>query len=146
MHLPLKKISRFLFVGFILTSLFLFSCNTKKQENLLAKTNSEGVAKIKFDTTYYDFGTLIQGEKAAYTFKFKNIGTGDLMILDAFSTCGCTIPNYNKEPISPGGEGKIDVVFDSKGKRGLQYKTISLKLNTLNKEKSITIKANVILK
>ena len=108
--------------------------------------NINGIAEIKFDTTYHDFGSLIQGEQASFTFKFKNTGKADLIINDAYSTCGCTIPSYSKEPIAPGAKGEIEVVFDSAGKRGVQYKTVVLKLNTKRKEKSLAIKVNVLEK
>jgi len=132
-----------LFISFGLLS----SCETEaKKSTVKSISNPDGIAKIKFDTTYYDFGTLSQGEKVVYTFKFKNTGNADLIIQDAYSTCGCTIPNYSKEPIAPGDEGKIEVLFDSSGKRGIQYKTVTLKLNTKQKEKSLNIKANVLVK
>lgn len=132
----------------LMVSVFALSCssgNKKVSEKAnQSATDVNGIPEIKFDTTYYDFGTLIQGEKAEYTFWFKNTGTADLIIHDAFSTCGCTVPEYSNEPIQPGSSGKIDVVFNSEGKRGLQYKTVTLKLNTKPKEKTLTIKANVI--
>lgn len=143
----IQKKQYLIFITLLVTFVAL-SCSsgkkkTSEQTNQSA-TDVNGIPEIKFDTTYYDFGTLIQGEQAAYTFRFKNTGTADLIIYDAFSTCGCTIPEYSSEPISPGSDGKIDVVFNSESKRGLQYKTITLKLNTEQKEKTLTIKANVI--
>lgn len=123
----------------------MLSCNKKHDNNdSSSNSNNEGYPIIKFDTTYHDFGTLIQGEQAAFTFKFRNAGTSNLIIKDAFSTCGCTIPDYSKKPVKPNNEGKIEVIFNSDGKRGMQYKTITLKLNTERKEKTLTIKANVL--
>ena len=127
--------------------LFVLSCNSSNDKNNnIGSHNINGIAEIKFDTTYHNFGSLIQGEQASFTFKFENTGTADLIINDAYSTCGCTIPTYSKEPIAPGTKGKIEVVFDSAGKRGVQYKTVVLKLNTKIKEKSLAIKANVVEK
>ncbi len=126
--------------------IFALSC-TNHQNDKVTKASvikEKGFPAIKFDTTYHDFGTLIQGEKASFSFKFRNTGTSSLIIKDAFSTCGCTVPNFSDEPISPGEEGKIEVLFDSEGKRGLQYKTVTLKLNTKIEEKTLTIKANVL--
>jgi hypothetical protein len=120
------------------------SLNKGKHSEVNHVADTDGVPEIKFDTTYHDYGTLIQGEQAAFTFKFVNQGSADLIIYDAFSTCGCTVPEYSKEPVSPGAEGKIEVVFNSEGKRGVQYKTVTLKLNTIIKEKTLTIRANVI--
>jgi Protein of unknown function (DUF1573) len=130
----------------IIISIAFVSCSLNKEKQLEANhiADAEGVPEIKFDTTYHDFGTLVQGEQVAFTFKFVNRGSADLIIYDAFSTCGCTVPEYSKEPVSPGAEGKIEVVFNSEGKRGMQYKSVTLKLNTVIKEKTLTIKANVL--
>jgi len=130
----------------IITNVFILSCASKSDKNILENkiTKNAGYPKIKFDTTYHDFGTLIQGEQAAFTFRFKNTGKSELIIYDAFSTCGCTVPSFSKEPLQPGQEGKVEVVFNSEGKRGLQYKSVVLKLNTEINEKTLTIKANVL--
>ncbi len=130
----------------IIISIAFVSCSLNKEKQLEVNhiADTEGVPEIKFDTTYHDFGTLVQGEQVAFTFKFVNKGSADLIIYDAFSTCGCTVPEYSKEPVSPGAEGKIEVVFNSEGKRGMQYKSVTLKLNTVIKEKTLTIKANVL--
>ncbi|NOQ24495.1 MAG: DUF1573 domain-containing protein [Bacteroidales bacterium] len=141
----MKLFKDLLFTILICALIGLLSCNNKNDKiknNEIAETG--GYPIIKFDTTYHNFGTLIQGEKVAFTFYFKNTGTSNLIIKDAYSTCGCTVPNYSKEPIAPDKEGKIEVIFDSEGKRGLQYKTVTLKLNTERKEKTLTIKANVL--
>ena len=131
----------------VLFSASIYSCQQGQNKQSVSEQQvKRGVPKIKFDTTYHDYGRLIQGEQASYTFKFTNIGTADLLIKDAYSTCGCTVPQYSKEPIKPGEKGTIEVVFDSAGKRGLQYKTVSLKLNTRISEKSLAIKAHVIVK
>ena len=143
------KLLNILKISFVLLAfgLFVLSCNSNNDKRINSGSdNVGGIAKIKFDTTYHDYGNLIQGEQASFTFKFKNTGNADLIINDAYSTCGCTIPNYSKEPIAPGSNGKIEVIFDSAGKRGLQYKSVILKLNTKIKEKNLTIKANVIEK
>jgi len=132
----------------ILTVIIGFSCTNKEKQKRAIDDQIEkfGYPQIKFDTTYYDFGTLVQGESVAHTFKFMNTGKADLLILDAYSTCGCTVPDYSKKPIHPGEEGKIEVVFNSTGKTGMQYKTVTLKLNTEIDKKTLTIKANVIVK
>ena len=124
----------------LMLGVFSVSCNSNKNKKKIVKN---GFPIVQFDTTYYDFGTLVQGEKASHTFKLRNVGTADLVILDAYSTCGCTVPNFSKDPVKPGDYGKIDVVFDSTGKMGLQYKTVIIKLNTRISEKSIMIKVNV---
>lgn len=142
----MKLYKALLFTFSICVLMMILSCNNKNDKiknTEIAETG--GFPIIKFDTTYHNFGTLIQGEQVAFTFNFKNTGTSNLIIKDAFSTCGCTVPNYSKEPIAPNKEGKIEVIFNSEGKRGMQYKTVTLKLNTERKEKTLTIKANVLV-
>ncbi len=85
---------------------------------------------IEFNELVHDFGVIIQGEKVSYTYKFKNTGGSDLILSSVKATCGCTVPKYDKEPIPPGGEGEIEVVFDSSGRKGKQHKTIVVLANT----------------
>ncbi len=130
----------------IIANMVSLSCSNNHDKTITGAelVESTGYPVIRFDTTYHDFGTLIQGEQVSFTFKFANTSTSNLIINDAYSTCGCTVPDYSKEPLAPGKEGKIEVVFNSEGKIGLQYKTVTLKLNTKIKERTLTIKANVL--
>ncbi|WP_316810848.1 DUF1573 domain-containing protein [Pedobacter heparinus] len=86
-------------------------------------------AVMQFENDKYDFGKITQGEKVYYSYKFKNAGKSPLIILDATATCGCTVPEVPKEPIKPGADGEIKVVFDSNGKSGMQDKVITVTSN-----------------
>jgi len=98
----------------------------------------------KFDKSERDFGKLKQGESAEYKFKFTNTGSEPLIIENAQGSCGCTVPNYPKEPIAPGATGTIDVRFNSAGKSGAQQKTVTLTANTdPSITTMLTIKADV---
>lgn len=85
--------------------------------------------KVKFEKETYDFGTIAQGEKVHYDFKFKNTGKIPLLIKSATASCGCTVPEYSSTPIKPGEEGVIKVVFDSQGKMGKQDKVVTVVSN-----------------
>ena len=85
----------------------------------------------------FDFGPLQEGEKVEHVFEFTNTSSNPLTISNAKGSCGCTVPEWPKEPIAPGEKGEIKVKYDSKGKKGLQNKTVTL--NT-----TLTIKADVI--
>jgi Protein of unknown function (DUF1573) len=85
---------------------------------------------VKFEETSYDWGKLKEGEKMTHLFKFKNTGNNDLIISDARGSCGCTVPEWPKEPIKPGKGGEIKVVFDSAHKSGVQSKTVTINANT----------------
>lgn len=86
-------------------------------------------AVMSFENGNYNFGKITQGEKVSYSYKFKNVGKSPLIILNATATCGCTVPEVPKEPIKPGAEGEIKVVFDSNGKSGMQDKVITVTSN-----------------
>ncbi len=85
---------------------------------------------MKFDVLDHNFGTIKQGESVTYEFKFKNSGKEPLIINTAVGSCGCTVPEYPKEPIKPNGSGVIKVTFNSAGKSGPQDKTVTLTYDT----------------
>lgn len=93
--------------------------------------------KAGFDFTEmaHDFGTIQEGTVAEHVFKFTNNGEVPLIISNAQGSCGCTVPQYPKEPIAPGATGEILVSFNSQGRTGNQQKFVSLTANT---EPSIT--------
>lgn len=88
------------------------------------------LAAISFEKYEHNFGKVKEGEKVSHVFKFKNTGANDLIISDARGSCGCTVPQWPKEPIKPGASGEIKVEYDSKGKSGVQKKTVSITANT----------------
>ncbi len=107
------------------------------------KVNLEDLPKFEFEKDTHDFGSITEGEKVAYSFKFKNTGKSDLLISSASGSCGCTVPNYPKTPIKPGESALIDVTFDSSGKQGKQTKTVTLIANTQPNTNILTIKGEV---
>ena len=104
-----------------------------------------GDAKMEFDTYDHDFGQITQGEKVEHVFKFTNTGTEDLIISEAKGTCGCTVPSYPKEPIPPGETGEIMVAYDSKGKKGVQRKSVNITANTTPNRTTLNITSEVIV-
>ena len=89
-----------------------------------------GEAEIKFEKTNHDFGSFPESQKVTCTFKFTNTGDKLLVIHQAIASCGCTVPNYPKEPIKPGESGEIVVTYDGTGKfPGHFKKSITLRTN-----------------
>ena len=70
-----------------------------------------------------------RGESVAHSFIFKNEGDTPLIISNAKGSCGCTVPEWPRFPISPGDSNSIKVIFNSKGKKGLQNKSVTLTTN-----------------
>lgn len=106
-------------------------------------SNDGKLPKMSFGDTNHDFGTINQGEKVSYTFKFKNDGNADLIITSAVGSCGCTVPHYPKGTVAAGDTGTIDVTFDSSGKQGKVLKTVSIVTNCQPNTKIITIVADI---
>jgi len=95
-----------------------------------ASVDPATAAVMKFDQDSYSFGKIVQGDSVVHQFKFINTGKSPLIITDATATCGCTKPEWPKEPIQPNAEGSIKVTFHSVGKSGLQDKMITITGNT----------------
>ena len=94
-------------------------------------TFAAGEAEIKFEKTSHDFGTFSESSpKVTCVFKFTNTGDKLLVIHQAIASCGCTVPQYPKEPIKPGEGGEIIVTYDGAGKfPGHFKKSITLRTN-----------------
>lgn len=103
----------------------------------------ENAPIMTFDENIHDFGTLIDGEIVTYKFKFKNTGKSDLIISGASASCGCTVPSYPKEPLSPGTEAAIDVQFNSSGKVGKFEKNVTITSNTIPTQIYLVIRGEV---
>jgi hypothetical protein len=103
-------------------------------------------SEFKFEKEVYDFGAIKQGDVVNYEFKFTNVGKEPLIITEAHGSCGCTVPEYPKEPIKAGGKGVIKVTFNSAGKSSMQDKTVTISSNAKGGPKVLHIKGNVEVK
>ena len=115
--------------------------NVEKAERTAEE--KENLPVMTFTEKEYDFGELVQGDVVETVFTFKNTGKSSLIITNAMSSCGCTIPDYPRTPIAVGEEAKIKVEFNSRGKFGKQNKAITLTTNTEKGQEQIHIYANV---
>jgi hypothetical protein len=103
------------------------------------EVESDG-AVIAFEKMAHDFGTITSGELAEYNFKFTNVGKEDLLISNAQASCGCTVPEYPKNPIKPGQSGFIKVKFNSEYRVDAFEKFITITANTTPLETVLTIR------
>jgi len=148
----MKKIVLLLFAVISLSS-----CETKTASSKINESNLEsakerdaklslGLPIVEFDQEEYDFGTVVEGEKVEGVFKVTNAGKVDLIILDVKPSCGCTTPNWTKEPIAPGASGEIKFEFNSTGRVGVQNKSITVKSNAEKNTQVIRLKGTVTAK
>lgn len=86
--------------------------------------------QIQFDEMKYDFGSAKQGEVVTHVFKFKNVGTQPLVISNIQVSCGCTTPEWTKDPVMPGKTGTITANFNTTGKMGMQNKVLTVESNS----------------
>ena len=141
----------------LLVSLSLMSCESSSDKKIIttelvnspltANKNAEKVStpNIEMLETSFDFGEIQQGESVTHEFILKNSGDAELIITAAKGSCGCTVPEWPKSPISEGEEAVIKVTFNSAGKSGKQNKTVTLVSNSIPNTKVISIIGNVII-
>lgn len=129
----------------------LFSCKEKASNkintaNVEVATQRDAAAKnlpiMTFEKSEHDFGTIDQGTAQETIFTFTNTGNAPLIITDAKSSCGCTVPNPPKEPIAPGENGELVIKFNGSGQNQIT-KTITVTANTEKGSEILRIKAFV---
>ena len=105
---------------------------------------TEGGAKIEFKKETHDYGTIKNGADGSCTFEFKNTGDSPLIISNAKGSCGCTVPEWPKEPIAPGASGSIKVKYDTM-RTGAINKSVTITSNATNSaDKIVFIKGEVL--
>lgn len=102
------------------------------------------ITRITYTESKVDLGEVVEGTDVKHSFEFKNTGHEPLIIQSAQGSCGCTVPNYSKTPVAPGQMGHIDIVFDSKGRPGINSKDVTIIANTNPSvtKVSFTVKVN----
>ncbi|GAB2778458.1 DUF1573 domain-containing protein [Salinimicrobium soli] len=122
------------------------AANKVKAENVeeAAERDAQEVVYpvMTFEETEYDFGTIEQGTPQEHTFTFTNTGKAPLVITNASSSCGCTVPTYTKEPVAPGETGELLVKFNGSGQNQVT-KTVNITANTETGKEQLKIKAFV---
>lgn len=109
----------------------------------LSATAQDKVAKIEFKSDTIDYGTIEKGADGVRVFEFTNTGDAPLIISDAKSSCGCTIPTYTKEPVMPGKTGEIKVKYDTNRVNPIR-KTITIMSNAETPTVALKIKGLVV--
>ncbi|MGH1339342.1 MAG: DUF1573 domain-containing protein [Aureispira sp.] len=104
---------------------------------------ADEAAQITFEEEVFDFGDIVEGDAVEHVFKFTNTGKNPLIINNARGSCGCTVPEWPRDPIAPGQDGEIQVKFNSRGKQGEQNKSITISANTLPNKTVIRIVGGV---
>jgi hypothetical protein len=139
------------FIIIALSGLILSACD--KEHNIFFKKGNpyagppsiilKDTTSVEFPETEFKFGTINEGDKVQHIFKFKNTGNKPLIIANAVGSCGCTVPEYPKDPIAPGAEGEVKVTFNSTGKKGEQHKSVTMQMNTVKHNEEVFLSGKV---
>ena len=92
----------------------------------------------------HSFGKIKKGTPVSYTFTFTNTGTRPLVVEVATAECGCTTPDYPKQPIAKGAQGKIKVTFNA-ALSGVFHKTVTVKFANIDTPTTLSIDGEVLL-
>lgn len=139
-------------VLFLTAGLFLATaCNNAADriENSAVPASEEmmeALPEIVFESEFHDFGEITEGMVVKHTFTFTNEGEGPLVISNAQGSCGCTVPDWPRQPIAPGESADINVSFNSTGRSGKQDKRVTLTTNAVPQTKVLNITSMVLSK
>lgn len=126
--------------GFVLFAIML-------SMGFLFAQNANRAPKAVFTKTVHEFGKVSESAgTVSCEFTFKNEGTAPFIIQRVQTSCGCTTPDYTKEPVLPGKEGKIKVTYSTTGRVGTFNKDVTVFTNVADTIYKLTIKGEVLRK
>lgn len=131
--------SKFISYGSFSKTITLYTDDKSSKDKTLTITGSvkkvytaeelAAMPNIKFENTTYDGGVVLQGEKVNVAYKFTNTGKEPLIIESVKASCGCTASAPKDKIIQPGASSEIMATFDSRGRKGAQKKSITVRSN-----------------
>lgn len=128
------------------SSIVLLACQ-KKEEHLSSQvietTNHQSLTTLALSENHFNFGKIKKGEKVEHTYEVTNTGETPLIISEVRPGCGCTAPDFTREPILPGEKGKIVLAFDSTNFEGLVNKEAGVFANVDQNPIILTFSAEV---
>ena len=127
-----------LFPLIILCVLTINSCGeVKKQDG-----KEQGKSKIEFENTSFDFGKIAFGSDGTCVFKFTNTSKESLIVNVVRTSCGCTNPEWPKDPVEPGKSGEINITYNTRI-TGKFRKSITVYCNAVNSPAKLSIMGEV---
>jgi hypothetical protein len=151
---------KYLFVSAVALSAFMFSCNSETSETevvdettvVAPEVNTEEalpttvvteLTSLSIDRMEHDFGKIPDTAPVETSFVITNTGDKPLLVTNAQGSCGCTVPEYPKEPLAPGESRDMKISFNPNGKEGVNNKTVTITANTEPATTIINIKSDV---
>ena len=144
----MKKLLLFTFLVILSTAIFAqedaktAKKTSGKKKEIVVEDTLPKVPQIKFTSLVHDYGTIYKNGDGVCYFEFTNTGKADLQLSNVSSSCGCTVPEWPKEPVTPGKTAKIKVSYNTSRVGGIN-KNVYVDSNA-GERITLTIKGNVI--
>ena len=119
------------------------SADSSVEVDAAREAGSKQLTTVQWIDSVRDYGRIIEGQKLAVSFRFKNSGDKPLIIESVHPACGCTVADYPKQPLKPGEEGEITGEFNSEGREGQQHKEIAVTTNTATRTQNLVFEVTV---
>ena len=124
----------------ITVAIMITGCTANPEEK--AKGHGQ---EIWFEESLHDYGEIEQDSDGTWSFAFKNLGDEAIIINRVRSTCGCTVPDWPREPIEPGESGEISVIYNT-ATTGTFLKSVIVYSTASNSPVKLQIKGKVFAK
>lgn len=136
--LKIMRITLISVLAIMVMATFNTGCTTTPEE----KAKDQG-QEIWFDNYIHDYGEIEVDSDGTWSFSFKNLGESAIVINRVRSTCGCTVPEWSREPIEPGNEGSITVKYNT-ALTGTFMKSLMVYSSAANSPVKLQIKGKVV--
>jgi hypothetical protein len=136
----LTKLSNMKMTLFLLAFVALAKFGYGQQVTAAAKSD---YAVFEWVEQTHDFGKIKQGTPVTFEFKFTNKGKVPIVLTDARPSCGCTTPDWTKQPVPPGQQGYVKATFNAANVGGFN-KTITVTANVEQGTVPLVIKGEVL--
>ncbi len=113
------------------------------QEAMIKEAQSKPLTNLVLSENHFDFGKIKKGEQVKHVYEVTNTGDNPLIISQVKPACGCTAPDFTKEPIMPGQKGQVTLAFDSTSFDGLVNKQAEIFANTEKTPILLTFSADI---
>jgi len=113
------------------------------QEDLVKEAQGKPLTTVALSESDFEFGKIKKGEHVEHVYEVTNTGTNPLIISQVKPGCGCTVPDYTKDPILPGQKGQITLKFDSSNFDGLVNKQAEVYANVEKAPIVLTFSADI---
>lgn len=113
------------------------------EQTAATPASNQPLTTVALSESNFDFGKIKKGEKVQHVYEITNTGSSPLVISEVKPGCGCTAPDFTKEPIMPGKKGKITLHFDSTNFDGNVSKFADVFANVEKMPIKLTFTANI---